>query len=81
MVSQKTRSGASSLDRKYEWLFKVKGVKKELRSPLWVAMDSANLLIASDNRRVREMQDMSWNSDKHVFIQLGDGSGSGGRPT
>jgi hypothetical protein len=60
-MSQKTWSGSFSLDRKYEWLFKIKGVKKEMRSPLWVAMDSANRLIASDNRRVREMQDMSWN--------------------
>jgi hypothetical protein len=61
MVSKKTRSGASSLDRQFEWFFKVKGVKKEMRSPLWVAMDTANLLIASDNVRVRELQDLSWN--------------------
>ena len=61
MVSQKTRSGASSLDRHFEWFFRVKGVKKEMRSPLWVAMDVANLLIASDNVRVRELQDLSWN--------------------
>ena len=60
MVSQKTRSGASSLDRQFEWFFKVKGVKKEMRSPLWVAMDTANLLIASDNVRVRALQDVSW---------------------
>ena len=60
MVSQKTRSGASSLDRQFEWFFKVKGVKKEMRSPLWVAMDTANLLIASDNVRMRALQDVSW---------------------
>ena len=76
-MSQKTWSGSSSLDRKYEWLFKIKGVKKEMRSPLWVAMDSANLLIASDNRRVREMQDMSWNLINMYLSNLEMAAGEG----
>ena len=32
-----------------------------MRNPLWVAMDTANLLIASDDVRVRALQDVSWN--------------------
>ena len=79
MVSQKTHSGASSLDRQYEWFFKVKGVKKEMRSPLWAAMDSANLLIASDNVRVRELQDLSWNLINMYLsnVEMAAGSGEG----